>query len=453
MNHEIGRLVAETLQLPTNAIEYHVSERLAVAFPDKAVVQGGDGLFNLEEYARAGGCTFTLDPVVYNQIITLWQRPRLEIFGDMMLPGMWNPSLPSPGATWNDKGLQERARNAWFAVRWEEHALDVLAMNWSDGFNHIYHYWILAETRAVAEDFLVAVCRWNNEIRGEVLVYDAGCWHKNEDLYRDIKGATFDNLVLKGDLKHTIHDDLAQFFASQEVYAQYGIPWKRGVLFVGPPGNGKTHAVKATVNALGKPCLYVKSFRAERRTDESCIGQVFEQARKSAPCLLVLEDLDALVTAHNRSFFLNELDGFAANLGVVTLATTNHPERLDPAILERPSRFDRKYPFDLPARPEREAYLGRWNADLQPALQLSAPVIEAIAADTEDFSFAYLKELFLSSMMCWLATPEAGAMDGIMPGQVATLRAQMGSTTTPDPEPEPGDAMARAMQSALRYGT
>ncbi len=66
------------------------------------------------------------------------------------------------------------------------------------------------------------------------------------------------------------------------------------------------------------------------------------------PCILVLEDLDSLLTPQNGSFFLNELDGFAANIGIVTLATTNHPERLQSAILEPSSRFDRKYPFGLP---------------------------------------------------------------------------------------------------------
>jgi SpoVK/Ycf46/Vps4 family AAA+-type ATPase len=160
---------------------------------------------------------------------------------------------------------------------------------------------------------------------------------------------------LKGHLKQDILDDLKQFFVSHALYDQYGIPWKRGILFVGPPGNGKTHAVKAIINSLAQPCLYVKSFRAEYRTDEDNIRHVFERARKSAPCILVLEDLDSLLTQQNRSFFLNELDGFAANVGIVTLATTNHPERLDPSILDRPSRFDRKHPFDLPELPERLA--------------------------------------------------------------------------------------------------
>src|SRR2546426_1041679 len=95
------------------------------------------------------------------------------------------------------------------------------------------------------------------------------------------------------------------------------------------------------------------------------------RARRSAPCLVVLEDLDALIEDQNRAFLLNELDGFADNEGVVVIASTNHPEKLDPAILDRPSRFDRKYRFDLPALAERLVYVKHWNRTLQLEMQLT----------------------------------------------------------------------------------
>ena len=70
--------------------------------------------------------------------------------------------------------------------------------------------------------------------------------------------------------------------------------------------------------------------------------QVFEKARAEAPCVLVLEDLDSLINDGNRSFFLNQLDGLENNDGLLVIGSTNHYERLDPAITKRPSRFDRK---------------------------------------------------------------------------------------------------------------
>lgn len=70
--------------------------------------------------------------------------------------------------------------------------------------------------------------------------------------------------------------------------------------------------------------------------------QVFEKARSEAPCVLILEDLDSLINDNNRSFFLNQLDGLENNDGLLVIGSTNHYERLDPAITKRPSRFDRK---------------------------------------------------------------------------------------------------------------
>src|SRR5436189_3696741 len=138
---------------------------------------------------------------------------------------------------------------------------------------------------------------------------------------------------------------------------------------------------------MEQPCLYVKSFKAPHGADQFNIRTVFDRARRTAPCILVFEDLDAQLTPQNRSFFLNELDGFAANIGIVTLATTNHPERLDPSILDRPSRFDRKYPFDLPEQPERVAYIAMWNTTLQETLHISDTAASKLSEVTEGFSF------------------------------------------------------------------
>jgi len=135
---------------------------------------------------------------------------------------------------------------------------------------------------------------------------------------------------------------------------------------------------------------------------------------------------------------LNELDGFAANVSIVALATTNHPERLDPSILDRPSRFDRKYPFDLPELAERLAYISMWNGSLKPTLQLTEEAIARLGEITEGFSFAYLKELFLSSMMRWIAVEQKESipetMQQVMETQVGVLREQMMSASTLEAE-------------------
>ncbi|MEM9487273.1 MAG: ATP-binding protein, partial [Cyanobacteria bacterium P01_F01_bin.116] len=319
--------------------------------------------------------------------------------------------------------------------------LMVLQLSWPQGyFDDCRYYWILSNTQAVANEFFAAVCQWNSQVREEVLVFEGGFWQKNRDLYASIQSATLDNLVLAGTLKEDIFKDAQRFFESQAMYAEYNVPWKRGLLFIGPPGNGKTHMVKALVNSLGYPCLYIKSFKTRQNSDTDNMRLAFNRVREAAPCIVVIEDLDALVDDENRSFFLNELDGFALNDGVLMIASTNHPERLDIAILERPSRFDRKYHFDAPELSDRVAYLELWNQKLKSEMQLSVEDIHHIATEAENFSYAYLKELLLSASMVWVQQRAPGAMATIMTEQLEKLKTQMQSQASEGQRQHDSDA-------------
>lgn len=124
------------------------------------------------------------------------------------------------------------------------------------------------------------------------------------------------------------------------------------------------------------------------------------------------------------------MDGCATNGGILTLATSNHTERLDAAIMDRPSRFDRTCRFELPTVLEREVYIARWNAAQEPAMHLSMDVVAGAAERTEGFSFAYLKELCLSAAVRWLEDTGAVAMEEIVNTQIALLRAQMRAGAT-----------------------
>jgi AAA+ superfamily predicted ATPase len=170
-----------------------------------------------------------------------------------------------------------------------------------------------------------------------------------------------------------------------------------------PPGNGKTHTLKALINQLDKPCLYVRSFKSEYGTEQENMSEVFKRARMTPSVRSRARRSRLDDRYNNQAFFLNELDGFHSNTGVVVLATTNHPEKLDSSILDRPSRFDRKYYFQLPAETERLAYINKWNEELQPEMRVTEPEPRAVVRQTELFSFAYLKELFVASMVQWVS--------------------------------------------------
>ena len=409
----IENFISNALRKPNDLIAYDVGGKLVEMHPDKTIIDGETGLFDLEAYVRAEQCSVVKESAIFNHIKTGWAGRGRKLTHEM--------------------------ENAWLNVLWQGNLLDVIFMTWVDDGCKSRHHWIVADTREIAESFFRTVCEWCAEVRGEVLVFEDGSWNKNEKLFQAIKAASFDNLILRGSLKQEIQDDFSRFFASREIYDKYGIPWKRGVLFIGPPGNGKTHAVKALVNLMKQPCLYVKSFKASYGTEQGGICRVFGWARQTAPCILVMEDIDSLINSKNRSFFLNEMDGFALNTGVLVLATTNHPERLDPAILDRPSRFDRKYYFDLPAPAERLAYISAWQSGLQSEMRLDDTAVTEIVERTEGFSFAYLKELFLSAMMQWISLqPEPARMSEVMVDQAIRLREQM-SSIVEEPAAESAD--------------
>ena len=395
----IKEFISTALAYPGDCLSYEVSRKLTDLFPGRTVLEGKLETFDLSDFERGGQCHVIGEAGVFNKTTVEWQ-----VFG---------------------KELRHEHENAWFNVLWRDSLIDVLFLTWQEEGYRERHHWVIADTRELAEEFLRAVCLWSAEVRGEILVFDGGYWNKDEELYRAIKGASFDNLILPDALGREIQEDFARFFASRAMYETYGVPWKRGVLLIGPPGNGKTHTVKALVNRLRQPCIYVKSFKGCYGTDQSRMRKVFERARQTAPSIVVLEDLDSLLDDQNRAFFLNEVDGFAANTGVVILATTNHPKRLDAAILDRPSRFDRKYYFTLPAAAERRAYLEMWNHSLAPALRMTEAALPRVAGRTKGFSFAYLKELVLSSMMEWIEQPASRSMDDVIQTRAATLLDQM----------------------------
>src|SRR5205814_1209652 len=120
------------------------------------------------------------------------------------------------------------------------------------------------------------------------------------------------------------------------------------------------------------------------------------------------------------------------------------------AILERPSRFDRKYHFDLPGPDERSAYLTLWNDAQEAELRLSEAGIAHVVGLTEEFSFAYLKELFLSSMMRWIAESEEGQMESLMAAQVTALREQMSSAAEEFGEALPNDDPSAVAQRGMQ---
>ncbi|KAK3381845.1 P-loop containing nucleoside triphosphate hydrolase protein [Podospora didyma] len=252
---------------------------------------------------------------------------------------------------------------------------------------------------------LHATATWATTLGQETLVFNNGRWIKDPEVFRNVQSTSWDDVILEASMKASIVRDVQGFFDARDMYADLGVPWKRGIILHGEPGNGKTLSLSALMKSLSMreppvPTLYIRSLERANGS-QFAIENIFSKARSSAPCLLVLEDLDCLVFDRAKSYFLNEVDGLEANDGILIIATTNNLEKLDPALAHRPSRFDKKYHFPCPKEPERVLYCQTWRRTLLKRNVYTFPesLCEKIAEITEGFSYAYLKELFLSTLL------------------------------------------------------
>jgi AAA+ superfamily predicted ATPase len=205
------------------------------------------------------------------------------------------------------------------------------------------------------------------------------------------KDHTWEDLFLPEDIKLEIKGLVENFLSSKDFYLKNRIPWKRGILLYGKPGNGKTSIIRTIMSAYNfKPVTI-----AAGATDES-VREAFTYAEEQSPALLYFEDLDSLLEKNvDISSFLNLMDGISAKNGLLVLATANNVKKLAANITDRPSRFDRKFEIPLPNAEMAYIYLSRWFGNL-----ISVKKCKELAkyAAKYEFSYAYLKELYISSM-------------------------------------------------------
>ena len=411
-------IITQALLLPSEAIRRGLTMALREADPTLQVSVIHDQVDECRRFAAKGHCTMECADGFAEDL-------RLGVHQGEMYSG---------------------SEVGWWEIVWEGQPVEMVHVPLDEGFQRAAFSLILSHSTEAIGGFLVALDRFSNEIDGAVLVFQDGCWRHDEELYEDIQNATFDNLVLPEGMSDRVRGDVQQWLDAKPLYERHGVPWKRGMIFVGPPGNGKTHMIKALVNHFEINALYVRGFSAEYQSDAANISSVFRRARECSPAMLIFEDLDTMVNPTNRSHFLNELDGFAKNSGILAIASANDPARLDPALVNRPSRFDRRHTFNLPEAAERTRYLAFFTSVLEPTLQLSEAEASALGTATEGFSYAYLKELVLSSMMAWISSDRSTAFAEVMARHTEPLLAQMELDPVPTPVSEEDESGGDEMQ-------
>jgi mitochondrial chaperone BCS1 len=203
----------------------------------------------------------------------------------------------------------------------------------------------LLASRATMDNLLKEVQAHAGQRRAHRLaLYTVDRWGEQWHLADAKPRRSLDSVVLDADAARQLHDDIHEFFARREWYAQLGIPWRRGYLLYGPPGTGKTSVAYALAGELQLK-LCVLSLTNPKLNDHSMADLLQRTPPRS---LILIEDIDAFFQAREKqdgrieisfSGLLNALDGVAAQEGRIIVLTTNHRDRLDPELI-RPGRID-----------------------------------------------------------------------------------------------------------------
>ncbi len=184
------------------------------------------------------------------------------------------------------------------------------------------------------------------------------------------QGIHFSDVAGEDEAKESL-SEIVDYLHNPKKYSDVGASMPKGVLLVGPPGTGKTMLAKAVAGEANVPFFsmsgseFVEMFGG---MGASKVRDLFSQAKEKAPCIVFIDEIDAIGKKRDGQLssndereqtlnqLLTEMDGFQENIGVIILAATNRPETLDPA-LTRPGRFDRRVPVELPDLAGREAIL------------------------------------------------------------------------------------------------
>lgn len=203
------------------------------------------------------------------------------------------------------------------------------------------------------------------------------------------------NIFLDGGMVEQIHSEIETFFCSKQTYKECGLDWRRGIILAGRAGNGKTAIIRALATTATVPVVFCIPDEGDTF---GMLNRLDRTIRTAAPCIVVVEDIDSIGSNEaTRSKLLNMFDGLVTSDGVLTIASTNNPDKLDEAFTGRPSRFDSYYVLDVPPLRQRKSILE--NKLGKRLKRVPKDALAALLKEMSGLSAAFVQEVAVCSLM------------------------------------------------------
>ena len=198
-----------------------------------------------------------------------------------------------------------------------------------------------------------------------------------------------DELILFSNTQmESILNEINNFWEKKKQFTKYGFLHKRGYLFYGPAGSGKTCLIDLIINHLIESGGIILNCNCHPRLVSEAISK-FRTIEPDRAIICLFEDIDAIIKTYSEEIMLSLLDGDNRFNNVLNIATTNYPEKLDPRIVARPRRFDRVIKIDTPSKGVRREFF-------EIKLKISGEELDKFVEKTEGFSFGAMAELVIS---------------------------------------------------------
>lgn len=187
----------------------------------------------------------------------------------------------------------------------------------------------------------------------------------------------------------TVVKEIETFWEKEKSFRDAKLAYKRGILLYGPPGSGKTCTIKLVIANVVKRKGIVIRFSSAHVFESGM--NMLREVQPETPVVVLMEDIDSILNHGYESDIINILDGVVPVDKLVFVATTNYPEKLGARIMNRPSRFDKRFEIGMPNNESREIYLDKLVGD-----KISKSDLDKWVKDTEGLSIAHLKELVVA---------------------------------------------------------